>query len=108
MNIFYAIIMSMEEDEAAIKKETIMFQARGQSAIMTEFQAEFGQEGNGQMNIFNQIQNTETESNNTQEQERKKAARNIDCYFRFRDIFNGLFICLSCVVLCIDYEGQPR
>ena len=103
MNIFYAIIMSMEEDEEAIKKETIMFRSRGQSAIMTEFQTEFDHEGNGQINIFDQIQNTETESSNTRKEERKRAARNIDCCFRVRDISNRLITILSYFVLCLDY-----
>ena len=62
MNIFYAIIMSMEEDEAAISEENIMFQSRGQSMVMTEFQTEFGHGGNREPNIFDQIQETETES----------------------------------------------
>ena len=62
MNIFYAIIMNMEEDEAAISKENIMFQSRGRSMVMTEFQTELAHEENREPNIFDQIQETETES----------------------------------------------
>ena len=107
MSIFYAIVMSMEEDEAAIKKETLMFQSSRGEPSMSELPSELGSQGNGAPNIFDRVQEdgTENQSRNTEQEERRRANR-VEGYFWLRDISNWLITLLSYLVLCIDYEGQ--